>query len=526
MASTSPSTETFDLQACRQAALWAIEERNAAPGVILTPELRAILEPRPPEKGVSGGWQAGKSISGGLEMYLKDLMLPMRIAHGDLDWDTQQLRWMVLPSYRSPHKEWDYLKNWHQQAGSFVYSREPADGAREMWVCDGRVKYETRTGHDIPAIAGEPCDDLMVVEAGQIAGSVLEQARGRLMTRGGDLTLNGTVEDVTGKPQWAWYPKLLKAWEEIEDGIHLALRLPSWANPVAFPGGRQDPKILRAEEDNPPFIFRRRYGGEPLGHQFPLYPEFSHGSWEEQREKWHYDCTDERVWVRELGVGGHDYGKTYGHESTLVPMTMTRDGILVVRTSWHELTDNPQYIENVRALFSQRFGIPNNRWGFDPMQQYAAGHVGAAVMDAETDDARMIKVGKVRRRIEATPRAIRFDFDNEGALEVFREMQNIHLTLRFLATQGEKYSYNRVDDNLAAAAEYAVFVADENLEQDIRTFVENMVAERDEATRDPQALRRTPQPKTTAVTDQVSVRKTRKTRAAKPTKRIVRSSRI
>lgn len=44
-------------------------------------------------------------------------------------------------------------------------------------------------------------------------------------------------------------------------------RMPSWTNNIVFPGGRNDPEILEAEDDLTEDEFRRQYGGEFIQRQ-------------------------------------------------------------------------------------------------------------------------------------------------------------------------------------------------------------------------------------------------------------------
>lgn len=71
---------------------------------------------------------------------------------------------------------------------------------------------------------------------------------------------------MTGVPEIASDTALLYwAWERGNDPYKTqwkSWRMPSWTNTFVFPGGRNDPEILEAEDDLTEDEFRRQYGGE------------------------------------------------------------------------------------------------------------------------------------------------------------------------------------------------------------------------------------------------------------------------
>ena len=52
-------------------------------------------------------------------------------------------------------------------------------------------------------------------------------------------------------------------------------RLPSWDNPIAFPGGRQDPEILEIEQNTSPQFFAQEYAAEFTAFAGKIYDEFN-----------------------------------------------------------------------------------------------------------------------------------------------------------------------------------------------------------------------------------------------------------
>lgn len=419
-------------------------------GIHPSPEFMECVLPRPRTKGISGGWQAGKSFA-----LATDILLDLPLVEPGRDYRY----WAVMPSYKTPPMEIDYLYKWCDQLGIVSKFHRPTDNSIRLELLRGQVVVETRTAQDPEGIASQACDGIIVVEAGQMPESIYTQVQGRVMTRGGWITLGGTLEDDEAKPRWVWYGEKLQEWWDEPSDLHASYRLPSWANRTVFPGGRDDPKIKDLERELDPYTFNRRIAGVPAGAQFPMYPGLLGGT--EADWSWNPHVHGDN-WIRSLGAGGHDYGTAFGHPSTLVVVTVSagdtgRASLAVVREAWSYQGSDRSLIETKRRLLSQKYNIPQHRWGFDPVQKQAAEMAGATVMESGAG-SRLARVGLVEARINA--HTLLFDFNGPGVRDLFLQARRVHYIKRLVAGQGEIYDYARIDDDLVAALEDAMEVID------------------------------------------------------------------
>jgi hypothetical protein len=430
-------------------------------GVKMSPEFKAALLPHPKEKQVIGGVQAGKSMLGFCELQIA--VMEWLLAG---DPDDEKLYWVIVPSYRDPHKEMDYLLKYNQESGIISSKNFPQDASVNIQFFGGKVKVETRTATDPEAIAGEPCDGVLVVEAGQMPGVIRERALERTLTRNGWIVYSGTLENDAAKPQYVWYGQLGREWLDNPTPDGMAFSLPTWANLAIHPEGRNSPGIVAEEkrwlEAGKAFTFNRRIAGIPDGVQYPVYDDVQVGDW---------GAGDVREWqfIRSRNAGGHDWGTTDHHPSTLVPVQVSANNIVVVRDYWDGLGAPITEIESRRHLMSQRWNIPKSRWGFDPMLKQSAQLLGVQAV-ATGKGARQRRVGLVETRLKE--RRILFDMDvlegdtpdecqrKERVRRLFHQMQRVHYIKKEIPGEGEVFVYNRSDDDGAAALEDAIEVID------------------------------------------------------------------
>lgn len=420
----------------------------------VSPEFATCLFPRAREKWVGGGWQAGKSVEGHAEIVIsivdKFPRLDFRSAERNL-----YRAWVIVPTYTAPKLEMDYLLRSLSELG-FVTGHHFQDGSSshiELW--DGRGIIETRTAQDPEAIAGEPCDDVLVVEAGQMPEIIRTQCQGRIITRRGNITYTGTLEDDEAKPRYVWYGKAIQKYQDAPTADCAAFALPSWANRTVFSGGRYDPEIVRQEQILGPHAFSRRIAGIPSGSQYPVYPQLA--TVPQMFGDYGVPPGHDR-WVYSMGAGGHDFGEG---QNEISPSTlgagMVNDlnelWIREIRVNW---SSNQDWIERGKRELSGKYRIPWHRWGYDPMQTEAALKAGAQV--AGRAGSRLTKVGLVSARAEA--RKIRFDLEGQGVQEGLSQMGRVHYVKKHSPEKGEFFEYHRSDDDLAATVENIVWVVD------------------------------------------------------------------
>jgi hypothetical protein len=444
-------------------------------GLVPTPDfLRGIL-PAPKELFLCGGWQFGKSSATAF-IVAHDIM--MRVLNFLPRQERPYRYWFIMPSYQTKPKEMDYLLQWLTKSGVVTASSFPQGGSCSITVLGGKFVIETRTAMDPEGIASEACDIVLACEAGQQSPLVYEQVQGRIMTFGGRCVFSGTLEDTEGKPTWLWYEDAVAKYLERPDKDHIAVSLPSWANPVYMKGetcqlaaegcenhehGRQHPTIAALETTLGGFAFERKIAGVPKGTQNPVYPmlEHSDGFYDVMGVPAGHDG-----WIRSMGAGGHDYGSGQAGKSPSVLAIATVNNLdeiwlQEVRVNYSADVD---WIESNRRAMSAAFWVPLHRWGYDPMQRYAATVAGA--VNPETKQP-YVSTGSGRRERVAgmtyarfMARKLFFNMSGAGVPQAFRQMQRVHRRKKMVAGQGEVWEYARVDDDMAAAIENIVEVVD------------------------------------------------------------------
>lgn len=203
---------------------------------------------------LSNGRRWGKSMFGGKEL---EGMAFVR------NWRQEPMRgWIIGPEYTDAEKEFRIIYNTFKKLGIDTISSKFLSN-----VENGNMHIQTNWGFDLQcrsarhpeSLVGEGLDFVLLAEAGRHRRRTFtEYVRPALSDKRGISIMTGVPEDASenallywgyekgqaGNPQW-------KSW-----------RMPSWTNTAVFPGGRNDPEILEAEDDLTEDEFRRQYGGE------------------------------------------------------------------------------------------------------------------------------------------------------------------------------------------------------------------------------------------------------------------------
>jgi len=133
------------------------------------------------------------------------------------------------------------------------------------------VEIHTFSGNKPESIAGEAPAFIFVCEAARTTPRVLEVVMERTGPNKAIAVFSGTFE----RDVQTWYHQMY--WELIEGGNPeaIAFSLPSWANRSRYPGGRNDPEILRQERLHNADFFQERFAGVPVKPRGIVIPEFS-----------------------------------------------------------------------------------------------------------------------------------------------------------------------------------------------------------------------------------------------------------
>lgn len=289
---------------------------------------------------ITGGVRAGKTTRGAFKAFKESLNPKARLI------------WLVGPDYTQAQEEFRMIMEWCIQLKLIRNPKEdissPMNGQRTLRTRLG-CTIQTKSAKHPETLAGVAPDGIVMCEPGQMSGEAFDMCIGRLIQKRGWMFLCGTLEDDITKPRWAWYERLAVEWQKHEEGAEQrAFSLPTWSNITVFPGGINDPEMVKARAMSSDYTWQRRYGGVPMGVENPVFPSM-HESY--SSEMFAYPDEDVR-WVG--GAIGVDYGTTFEHPSAIAVIAEDQFGRYWVRDIWLGLrVDSDELISLVSAKQDQ-----------------------------------------------------------------------------------------------------------------------------------------------------------------------------
>jgi len=199
-----------------------------------------------------GGERGGKSIMSAADLATR------------LPWGS--LYWLIGPDYYQPRAEFEYLQSFLWALGAIRSTRDvqtPKEGSWKLETKSGQ-RIETRTSADVRKLATKAVDGIILCEAGQQSYDTFLKAIGRTSQTRGFVLASGTFESSYG-----WYASTFSEWFSAkaagEEPEGEAFSIPTWENVYEFPGGREDPEILRLEQlyAGIPGYFEEKCGAKP-----------------------------------------------------------------------------------------------------------------------------------------------------------------------------------------------------------------------------------------------------------------------
>lgn len=177
------------------------------------------------------------------------------------------------PTYTEPRQEFQYLENWLFQLGKLAdpkkHVSKPQDGPWRMVTTDG-VVIATWSMENPDSIRSVDLEAAGVCEAGKCPYSGIERVQGRVSAKRGFIVYSGTMEDAQ-----QWFVDWLLEGTRVNEKGFVSYSIPTWTNRVEFPGGREDPEILRLEAFYPEDIFLMRVAAVPRPARFRVLKEFT-----------------------------------------------------------------------------------------------------------------------------------------------------------------------------------------------------------------------------------------------------------
>ena len=225
-------------------------------GFTPTDEQKVILNSPYRFNLVAGGEQAGKSL-------IASKYLLGRFA----ETDQRGLYWLVAADYERTRAEFEYLLADFSALGILKEASKRVDPGH-LTLADG-TRIETKSAKDPRTLAMRAPNGIIGCEASQLDMETFFRLRGRCAPKRGWMFLAGTFEGSLG-----WYPQMFTAWASGADREARAYSLPSYTNKYLYPGGANDPEILRLKEVASDDFFMERIEGKPSPPKGVVFPEF------------------------------------------------------------------------------------------------------------------------------------------------------------------------------------------------------------------------------------------------------------
>jgi len=221
---------------------------------------------------LAGGERAGKSFTSGL-------FGASRTPFGSLFW-------IVAVDYALCRAEFEYWTDNLMRMGAIASPKDismPKFGPCRAVTKTGQL-LETKTADDVKKLAMVAPDGVVIAEAAQCGYDVLLKCIGRVAEKRGWILMSGTFENSDD-----WYAEKFDEWQtgaNYEGGISYSM--PTWTNHFIFPGGREDPEILRLETlySKVPGLFEERCAARPVPPAYLVFREFRYSQHVSEKVKY------------------------------------------------------------------------------------------------------------------------------------------------------------------------------------------------------------------------------------------------
>ena len=237
----------------------------------LTAAQAAILPHPARYQLVTGGDQAGKSMLAS-KKFLQELVPDITRARA-AGYPFPLIYWLVAADYDRTDQEFNYIKNDMAVLGLLHDASKRVDpGFIEIsGGPPGRpvvAIVRTKSAKDYRTLAKEAPMGIIGCEASQLELDAYLRLVGRTAPHRAWLFMTGTMESSLG-----WYPQLRQTWATGQKDKQ-SFSLPSYSNHYLYPGGREDPEILKQKAETPDDFFMERIEGIPCPPRGLVLPEF------------------------------------------------------------------------------------------------------------------------------------------------------------------------------------------------------------------------------------------------------------
>lgn len=284
-----------------------------------------------------------------------------------------QVGWIIGPEYSDCEKEfrviYDTFKKLRIDAVSPKFLNNVENGSMHIKTAWG-FDIQCRSARHPESLVGEGLDFVLMVEAGRHRRKMWgDYVRPALSDKRGWSFSSGVPE---GAAEDSLLYSMYQRGQDPSKKSWWSTQMPSWTNPIVFPGGRQDPEILDAKDDLTDDEFDRQYGAqfvERVGRVMTEWDDDIHVKEDlEYDRRWplyaavDFGFTNDWVW---LWIQVDAWGKTYVIDEERFLMRDTED-IARVDLANHPLIKRVKmiYVDPSRpddaAVLTRTLGLPTN----------------------------------------------------------------------------------------------------------------------------------------------------------------------
>ena len=225
-------------------------------------------------KLIAGGERAGKSKVNSKELlyhWFVDISAPNSYRQEKKEKPVGGLYWLLGNDYEACRGEWEHIVEDFQKLEILACPPTKNIDPGEIKLQDGTL-IVTKSARYPEKIATVAPHGILICEAAQVDYDVFMRAKARLAEKRGWLCMAGTFEqeDYVG-----WYRELFELGQSFNQLELKSFSLPTWSNTVIFPGGREDPEILKQEMGMTKERFQERFGGVPCPKSGRVITDFS-----------------------------------------------------------------------------------------------------------------------------------------------------------------------------------------------------------------------------------------------------------
>lgn len=184
-------------------------------------------------------------------------------------WVKNDLIWYQGPDYEQTRQEMRYIFNMLDRVGLVADASMP--NAPGPWMIKSKLgcEFATKSSTDPEKLAGRAPGLVVMTEAGQQPFEAYQRAIERLAETGGKLLMTGTLEQ--SQP---WYAEYFTKFQSKNEECGRSLNMPTSSNVFVFPGGEDDPKLLRMRASLPDDVYQARFLGIPKKPAGIVHPEY------------------------------------------------------------------------------------------------------------------------------------------------------------------------------------------------------------------------------------------------------------